>query len=527
MADRFVTVPDSLELPASVLVPIARLSDAGTAGRAVLDAETAADGRAALGAVDATGVSAAINLPRVVYVETWTSLFGGIAGAFPAAIWVNSSHLTGAGLATWAAHVLAGSTIPTTGAVKVVWFGDSWISQDPAVLTAATIAHNPSATTVVSGVSGNTSTMMLARLAADVPVDANYVIFNEPGVNDVYQGFSAQTVAENLAALVAAIRGKGALPVFAGVVPLADYANPSATRNAETAAQIGAGVQYPALPASAMVVPAKPEADSLGIGGGLAKVTTGAGNTAVGVRAGAGLTSGADNTMLGREAGTAITSGTSNAAFGHNALRAGSSGSSNTALGTSALASQTTASSCTGIGFNAGVLNTASANTFIGVSAGYAPAGVAANATTTSDKQTVIGVEAGQGNVSATAQGEITAIGYRARSGGFNATAIGSQAVASAHDATAIGRGATASGVGAVAIGVDNTAAAASASGTNEFKLGTALHNVKVAGRFNVAPRTPTGSADASGTAGDIAADDSYLYVKTSTGWKRAALTAW
>ena len=49
MADRFVTVPDSLELPAAVLVPIARLSDAGTAGRALLDAETTADGRTALG----------------------------------------------------------------------------------------------------------------------------------------------------------------------------------------------------------------------------------------------------------------------------------------------------------------------------------------------------------------------------------------------------------------------------------------------------------------------------------------------
>ena len=52
MVDRFVTVPDSLELPAAVKVPVARLSDAGTAGRAILDAETAADGRTALG-VDA------------------------------------------------------------------------------------------------------------------------------------------------------------------------------------------------------------------------------------------------------------------------------------------------------------------------------------------------------------------------------------------------------------------------------------------------------------------------------------------
>lgn len=49
MTNRFVTVPDSLELPAAVKVPIARLSDAGTAGRAVVAAETAADGRTALG----------------------------------------------------------------------------------------------------------------------------------------------------------------------------------------------------------------------------------------------------------------------------------------------------------------------------------------------------------------------------------------------------------------------------------------------------------------------------------------------
>jgi len=50
MTDRFITVPDSLELPAAVLVPIARLSDAGTAGRAILNAETTADARTAIGA---------------------------------------------------------------------------------------------------------------------------------------------------------------------------------------------------------------------------------------------------------------------------------------------------------------------------------------------------------------------------------------------------------------------------------------------------------------------------------------------
>jgi len=37
----------------------------------------------------------------------------------------------------------------------------------------------------------------------------------------------------------------------------------------------------------------------------------------------------------------------------------------------------------------------------------------------------------------------------------------------------------------------------------------------------------PTSSADALGVVGDIASDDGFIYSKTSTGWKRAALTAW
>jgi hypothetical protein len=38
-------------------------------------------------------------------------------------------------------------------------------------------------------------------------------------------------------------------------------------------------------------------------------------------------------------------------------------------------------------------------------------------------------------------------------------------------------------------------------------------------------PYTPTGSADPNGNVGDIAWDDNYIYVKTSVGWKRAALS--
>lgn len=38
---------------------------------------------------------------------------------------------------------------------------------------------------------------------------------------------------------------------------------------------------------------------------------------------------------------------------------------------------------------------------------------------------------------------------------------------------------------------------------------------------------TPSGPTDTNGHTGDIAWDDDYVYIKTSTGWKRAALTAW
>ena len=53
MTDRFVTVPDSLELPAAVKVPVARLSDSTAAGRALLTGADAAAQRTSLGLGDA------------------------------------------------------------------------------------------------------------------------------------------------------------------------------------------------------------------------------------------------------------------------------------------------------------------------------------------------------------------------------------------------------------------------------------------------------------------------------------------
>ena len=146
-------------------------------------------------------------------------------------------------------------------------------------------------------------------------------------------------------------------------------------------------------------------------------------------------------------------------------------------------------------------------NVAIGKEAGSAPAGLVANATVHASCNTFVGTQSGAADTSDPSN--TVAVGYRALVKGAYALALGS--------------GAQAKASGAVAIGTDNTAAAAQTTTANEIALGTALHRVKVAGRLNVAQRTPTSSADASGAVGDIVADDDYVYAKTSTGWKRAA----
>ncbi len=40
-------------------------------------------------------------------------------------------------------------------------------------------------------------------------------------------------------------------------------------------------------------------------------------------------------------------------------------------------------------------------------------------------------------------------------------------------------------------------------------------------------PYTPTGSSDSNGEVGDISWDENYIYIKTSSGWKRATLFSW
>jgi hypothetical protein len=111
--------------------------------------------------------------------------------------------------------------------------------------------------------------------------------------------------------------------------------------------------------------------------------------------------------------------------------------------------------------------------------------------------------------------------------------AIGRESVVQKSDALALGRTAAANGVGAIAVGTAASAnydesvaigGGAAAAAADDFVLGVAAHKVKIAGRLNVAQRTPSGSADTQGAVGDITSDGGFVYVKTSSGWKRAAL---
>lgn len=122
------------------------------------------------------------------------------------------------------------------------------------------------------------------------------------------------------------------------------------------------------------------------------------------------------------------------------------------------------------VGYFAGRQATSTDNAFLGYQAGYAPATVSANGTTTGARQVLVG--SGTGQNSATQRNDVIAVGYRALVDGDNAIAIGS--------------GTSAGAAGAVAIGKDNAGTSATTSVANEIKLGTALHTVNVPGAIKV-----------------------------------------
>jgi hypothetical protein len=204
-----------------------------------------------------------------------------------------------------------------------------------------------------------------------------------------------------------------------------------------------------------------------------------------------------------------------NLGIGQNVQSAISTGINNVAVGDNAQAAFTTGHDSVAVGFSAGrstgTDTGSSYSAYIGTDAGYKPNGVLANATVLAGGQTFVGYQTGQG--SATGCGSVVALGKWALVNGDYASALGAKTLAGA--------------AGAVAIGTDGSGNGASTTVANQIALGTANHTTKILGRLTIAQRTPTSSADASGNVGDIASDDTYVYAKTSTGWKRSAITTW
>lgn len=427
------------------------------------------------------------------------------SGATVLPLWTNSSHLTNPeGMSAWGFWAVNAKKADGTYALTdpgttrpVVLLGDSWASQLGANFAVHVHTRFPAAVVVNVGISGNKTSDMIARFATDVPTNAAFVFINEPGVNDVYAGLTQATFAANLATLVALIRGIGAVPIITGMVPLLDYPGASSQRADEMLAQVGDGTVYPALTTQGAASIALPTS----LGGGVY-------NLGIGALALTGITTGGGNVCIGSEVAKMVTTGSNNTALGALAMR-NNTGGFNTVVGQGALSAAGSAGSSTAIGANALISATGTGNTAVGKDADYSPNGVPANATTTASYQTALGYQAGCSPT------------------GSYATAIGANAVASGYGSTALGQGTLASALGSVAIGRDSAGTGASSATQDEMGLGTALHRVKVLGRLNVAQRTPTSGADASGAVGDIVADDNYVYAKTSTGWKRTAITTW
>ena len=98
MTDRFVTVPDSLELPAAVKVGVDRLHDSTVAGRALLTGADAAAQRSSLGLGTAATASVGDFATAEQGAAWWAALERaalGIDGGAPSTIYTITQSIDG------------------------------------------------------------------------------------------------------------------------------------------------------------------------------------------------------------------------------------------------------------------------------------------------------------------------------------------------------------------------------------------------------------------------------------------------
>lgn len=460
-------------------------------------------------------------------------------GATVAPVWTNSSHITwdsvggSKAYGYWVANAKRadGSYVISGGAGQtVVWLGDSWTAEALTEFNAELDARLGATNVVNAGVPGNKLSQMIARFSTDVaPLNPDYVVL-EYGVNDVYQGVTAATMAAELEAAVALCRSVGAAVVLPGVPPLTDYPAQSRDRNVELRGQT-AGPDFPSVTAAGLadrLAPTPRNASSVRFGDGAQPLATGVNNTAVGSNAQALLTTGVNNTAIGKDTQAKITTTNYSTAIGQG-TQFNATGGFNTGIGALSQFSLTS-----GVG-----------NIGIGYGAQYSPATVTANASTTASYQTCIGYQAGQAG---TAQDDrITTIGYQSVASGAASTAVGSQssatvsgasafgatAAATAGNTLALGYGAAASHLGAVAIGRDSSGTSAVSAANNDFVLGTANHVVQVPGTLRLPAATtaksslriPHGAAPTSPVDGDMWTTTAGLFVRINGVTRQVTVT--
>jgi hypothetical protein len=232
------------------------------------------------------------------------------------------------------------------------------------------------------------------------------------------------------------------------------------------------------------------------------KNTEGFENTFSGLAAGWANTTGWGNTFSGYEAGYSNTTGYSNTFSGRRAGYKNTTGGGNTFSGYQAGYQNTSGSYNTFSGWHAGQLNTTgSENTFSGCGVG--------NSNTTGNYNTFSGSHAGHLNTEGAGN---VFLGYQA---GYNETGSNKLYIANGqNDANVLIYGEFDNR----RVGIGTTSPTANldvggSTGYNQIRMRTSY--------------APTGTGDTNGNIGDIAWGDNYIYIKTSAGWKRAALSTW
>lgn len=222
--------------------------------------------------------------------------------------------------------------------------------------------------------------------------------------------------------------------------------------------------------------------------------TTGNNNVAVGSNALYSNTTGFYNTAIGSGSMFNHTTGESNTALGFFSLRSNTTGNNNTAVGSSTLGSNTTGANNVAVGEEALTQSTSSSNTALGF---YA----------------LRNLTSGAGNI---AIGEFA--GSSVTTGGNNTLIGGFQGSTSLAGVVAINAGVS----GATRVYIDSSGNV----GFNTTSPTAAIDHTGSTLRLRTS-RTPA-SASATGTAGEICWDSSYVYVCVATDtWKRTALSTW